>query len=66
VVVPKRNVKESEQTPVKVKDNPAAQVQCEKPIWTRKPEDIEYNEFYNSIIKDKNRPITKTHVVAEG
>ena len=40
-----------------------------KPIWTRKPADIEegeYDEFYKSITKDKNGPLTKTHFVAEG
>jgi len=40
-----------------------------KPIWTRKPteiEDSEYDEFYKTITKDKNGPITKTHFIAEG
>nr|URW69982.1 heat shock protein [Bemisia tabaci] len=40
-----------------------------KPIWTRKPneiEDAEYNEFYKSMTKDKNDPLAKTHFVAEG
>jgi len=40
-----------------------------KPIWTRKPDEIdedEYDEFYKSITKDKNGPLTKTHFVAEG
>merc|ERR1711971_546521 len=40
-----------------------------KPIWTRKPadiEDTEYDEFYKSITSDKNGPLTKTHFVAEG
>merc|ERR1712038_1910158 len=40
-----------------------------KPIWTRKPEEIEqgeYDEFYKSITKDKNGPLAKTHFVAEG
>merc|ERR1711983_57143 len=40
-----------------------------KPIWTRKPNDIEkaeYNEFYKSITKDTNGPLTYTHFVAEG
>jgi len=40
-----------------------------KPIWTRKPaeiEDEEYDEFYKSITKDKNGPLTKTHFIAEG
>merc|ERR1739844_49314 len=40
-----------------------------KPIWTRKPDDIEqadYNEFYKSITKDTNGPLTHTHFVAEG
>merc|ERR1719507_1268869 len=40
-----------------------------KPIWTRKPEQIEegeYEEFYKAITKDKNGPMTQTHFVAEG
>merc|ERR1719225_597734 len=40
-----------------------------KPIWARKPDDIEqadYNEFYKSITKDTNGPLTKIHFVAEG
>jgi heat shock protein beta len=40
-----------------------------KPIWTRKPaeiEDDEYAEFYKTITKDTNGPLTQTHFVAEG
>uniref|UniRef100_A0A1B6C414 Uncharacterized protein n=1 Tax=Clastoptera arizonana TaxID=38151 RepID=A0A1B6C414_9HEMI len=40
-----------------------------KPIWTRKPseiEDSEYNEFYKSLTKDLSPPLTKVHFVAEG
>ena len=40
-----------------------------KPIWTRPPKEIqehEYNEFYKSITKDTNGPLTYTHFVAEG
>ena len=40
-----------------------------KPIWTRKPDDIEqgdYNEFYKSITSDTNGPLTHTHFIAEG
>merc|ERR1712223_1935701 len=40
-----------------------------KPIWTRKPDNIEqteYDEFYKSITKDKNGPLTQTHFIAEG
>merc|ERR1719300_595007 len=40
-----------------------------KPIWTRKPENIEqeeYDEFYKSNTKDKNGPLTQSHFIAEG
>merc|ERR1712029_1243312 len=40
-----------------------------KPIWTRKPDDIkqdEYDEFYKSITKDNNGPMTQSHFIAEG
>merc|ERR1712227_502334 len=40
-----------------------------KPIWTRKPEQIEegeYEEFYKAITEDKNGPMTQTHFIAEG
>merc|ERR1711935_481122 len=40
-----------------------------KPIWTRTPKEIEvneYNEFYKSLTKDTNGPLTYTHLVAEG
>lgn len=40
-----------------------------KPIWTRKPADInedEYVEFYKSLTKDNEKPFTYTHFVAEG
>lgn len=40
-----------------------------KPIWTRKPsevEDSEYQEFYKSLTKDNTEPLAYTHFVAEG
>lgn len=40
-----------------------------KPIWTRKPSDItdpEYSEFYKTLTKDHQDPLTKTHFNAEG
>ena len=40
-----------------------------KPIWTRKPDDIEqdeYDEFYKFISKDKNGPMTQSHFIAVG
>ncbi|XP_022251172.1 endoplasmin-like [Limulus polyphemus] len=40
-----------------------------KPIWQRKPADInedEYKDFYKSITKDTSDPLTKTHFIAEG
>jgi HSP90 family molecular chaperone len=62
-------MKESKKALVKAADNLAAQVQCVQHIWTRKPDDIEqgeYDEFYKSITKDKNGPVTQTHFIAEG
>ena len=40
-----------------------------KPIWTRKAneiEDEEYNEFYKSFSHDKENPMAHTHFTAEG
>jgi len=40
-----------------------------KPIWTRKPAEIEeeeYSEFYKSITKDSDDHLTHTHFIAEG
>merc|ERR1711981_164250 len=40
-----------------------------KPIWTRKPDQIEqteYDEFYKSITKDNNGPLTQSHFIAGG
>ena len=40
-----------------------------KPIWTRKPEDLseeEYNKFYKSLTKDYDDPMQYTHFSAEG
>merc|ERR1719318_1853093 len=40
-----------------------------KPILTRKPDEIEqgeYDEFYQSITKDKSGPMTPTHSIAKG
>lgn len=40
-----------------------------KPIWTRKPsevEDKEYNEFYKALTKDDKEALAKIHFVAEG
>ena len=40
-----------------------------KPIWTRKPAEIEgeeYDEFYKTITKDTAAPMTHTHFIAEG
>ncbi|KAJ8944147.1 hypothetical protein NQ314_009540 [Rhamnusium bicolor] len=40
-----------------------------KPIWTRKPaevEDKEYDEFYQALTKDSKPPLAKIHFVAEG
>merc|ERR1711970_1025518 len=40
-----------------------------KPIWTRKPADIEdsgYQEFYKSMSKDTKEALAHTHFIAEG
>ncbi|KAH3881230.1 endoplasmin-like [Dreissena polymorpha] len=40
-----------------------------KPIWTRKPTDVEdkeYNEFYKSFSKTSDEPLAKIHFTAEG
>lgn len=40
-----------------------------KPIWLRKQKDVaeeEYGEFYKAISKDSEKPLAKTHFVAEG
>lgn len=40
-----------------------------KPIWTRKPSEVEekeYNEFYKALTKDDKDPLSKIHFVAEG
>uniref|UniRef100_A0A1L8DUF4 Putative heat shock protein 90 n=1 Tax=Nyssomyia neivai TaxID=330878 RepID=A0A1L8DUF4_9DIPT len=40
-----------------------------KPIWTRKPAEVEedeYTEFYKSLTKDTSEPLTHTHFIAEG
>ena len=40
-----------------------------RPIWTGKPNEIgqeEYDEFYKSIVQDKNGPMTQSHFIAEG
>jgi heat shock protein beta len=40
-----------------------------KPIWTRKPADVEekeYEEFYKSLTKDTQKALSYTHFVAEG
>ena len=40
-----------------------------KPIWTRKPEDVEedqYKEFYKALTKEPEAPLYFTHFAAEG
>lgn len=40
-----------------------------KPIWTRKPSEVEekeYHEFYKTLTTDTSEPLTYTHFVAEG
>ncbi|EPB67723.1 Hsp90 protein [Ancylostoma ceylanicum] len=40
-----------------------------KPIWMRKPSQVEpeeYEEFYKSITKDTDKPLTHVHFTAEG
>lgn len=45
------------------------QINDNKPIWTKKPAEIEeseYVEFYKALTKDHSEPFTKIHFVAEG
>jgi len=45
------------------------QVNEQKPIWTRNPKDVteeEYTNFYKSMSKDSEGPLTHIHFVAEG
>ncbi|KAI8044607.1 endoplasmin [Drosophila gunungcola] len=40
-----------------------------KPIWTRKPAEVneeEYTNFYKSLTKDSSEPLSQTHFIAEG
>ncbi|XP_043487462.1 endoplasmin [Polistes fuscatus] len=40
-----------------------------KPIWTLKPSEVddkEYNDFYKTLTKDTQDPLSKIHFVAEG
>merc|ERR1712142_556541 len=40
-----------------------------KPIWLRKQKEVtdeEYEEFYKAITKESDKPLAKTHFVAEG
>lgn len=40
-----------------------------KPIWTKKPNEVtenEYTEFYKSLTKDSTDPLAHTHFIAEG
>lgn len=40
-----------------------------KPIWMRKPNQVEqeeYDDFYKSITKDSDKPLTHVHFTAEG
>ena len=65
-VVPKTNVTESKKTPIKVKDNPVTQARSDQPIWTRQLNVIEYDEFYISVTKDKDRLENQPNIVVEG
>uniref|UniRef100_A0A1A9WSU8 Heat shock protein 83 n=1 Tax=Glossina brevipalpis TaxID=37001 RepID=A0A1A9WSU8_9MUSC len=40
-----------------------------KPIWIRKPNEVsedEYKDFYKTLTKDSQEPLTHTHFIAEG
>ena len=44
-------------------------VKCVQPIRTENHDGIkkrEYDKFYKSTANDKNRPMTQTHIIAEG
>lgn len=63
------DVTEKPKKKVEKKINEYEQVNTEKPIWTRSPDEVtadEYNEFYKSISSDWDTPLTKTHLSVEG
>lgn len=54
---------------VKEEERSWIQVNEQKPIWTRNPKEVtdeEYNNFYKSMTKDTEDPLTHIHFVAEG